>query len=189
MNLEKRLTKPSITQYRLKEWVYYNPETGDFTWKQVAERQTVNKVGDFIRKLSHPKEPSKCYYYIALEGVTYPAHRLAFLYMRGRLPIEVNHIDKNLLNNKWNNLREVTHTEAHYTAKLPANNKIGVKGLRKRKYDYIVQVTKDKIVHTQTFRFTAYKDCNEAKQAALAYLKAMRQELHGEFTNHGSLTT
>ena len=183
------MAKSSITQHRLKEWVSYNPETGDFTWKQVAERQKINKVGDFIKKLSHPNELSKAYYYIPIEGATYAAHRLAFLYMTGKMPIEVNHIDKNLLNNKWSNLREVSHTEAHYTTKLHANSKSRVKGLLKRKYDYKVQLAKDKIVHTKCFRFTAYNGNEEtAKQAALEYLKCKRQELHGEFTNHGILS-
>jgi len=61
---------------------------------------------------------------------SYYTHRLAFLYMEGYLPEnEIDHKDNNKINNKWNNLREVSHRCNLQNRNLLKNNTSGVNGI------------------------------------------------------------
>lgn len=88
-----------LTQAKLKEVLHYNPETGDLTWlKRPANCVKVGEVAGSIDKYGY-----RC---VGIDGKQYKAHRLAVLYMTGSLPSSaVGHIDKNNLNNVWDNLR------------------------------------------------------------------------------------
>jgi len=85
-----------ITQTILKELFSYNPDTGIFIRKvsisnQVAGTVAGSKDYDYIRIVVNKKR--------------YLAHRLAFLYMLGKMPVEVDHINRNKHDNRWCNLR------------------------------------------------------------------------------------
>jgi hypothetical protein len=43
--------------------------------------------------------------FITIDGVTYPADKLAVLYMTGIYPDRVEHLDGDVFNNAWANLR------------------------------------------------------------------------------------
>ena len=71
-------------------------------------------------------------FYRALEfkGKEYKMHRLAHLYMTREWPQgDIDHIDGDGLNNKWNNLRVVTMSENQKNRRLNANSKSGVTGV------------------------------------------------------------
>jgi hypothetical protein len=107
-----------ITQTLLKELFRYNPDTGIFIRKvsisnQVAGTIAGSKDYDYIRIVVNKKR--------------YLAHRLAFLYMIGSMPVEVDHINRNKHDNRWCNLRPITRAaNLHNTA---PRNKLGVKGV------------------------------------------------------------
>jgi len=91
-----------LDQTTLKELLFYNPDTGVFTWTDAAFRRVRNKKAGSV---------AKPYIYIRLFGKTYAAHRLAFLYMTGNWPTSlVDHKNRNPVDNSWENLREITYS-------------------------------------------------------------------------------
>ena len=89
--------KPAPNLERLRKHLHYNKTTGLFT-----SRKTGNLVG-FIR--------NDRYWNILFEGVTYLGHRLAWYYVHGEWPIEIDHKDKNRSNTAIKNLRKCTRKE------------------------------------------------------------------------------
>jgi hypothetical protein len=70
------------------------------------------------------------YIHINIDKSVYRAHRLAFLYMEGYVPEHcVDHIDRNPSNNKWSNLREVSHQCNSRNRKVCVNSKSGITGV------------------------------------------------------------
>lgn len=98
------MTKPTLTVERLKEVMQYDPETGKFCRLITTNHRA--KAGD---------EPgwNHCQGYraIAIDGRCYLAHRLAWFFMTGEWPVEVDHRNRNRLDNRWENLRNVTHQQ------------------------------------------------------------------------------
>lgn len=116
-------TKPTtLTQFRLKELVHYNPLTGLFTWRE-------SRVGVSKGSLAGSLEKNG-YIRIRIDYVKYNASRLAFLYMTGKLPeMLVDHRDRNRSNNIWLNLRPATYQENMRNRKLSKHNTSGFAGV------------------------------------------------------------
>ena len=91
-----------ITQEKLRELLYYNPETGIFRWKNTPSRKVhANDIAGTIR----PDD----YVQIGIGKRYYLAHRIAWLYVHGYLPEnDVDHINRNPSDNRIVNLREVS---------------------------------------------------------------------------------
>ena len=90
-----------ITQERLRELLFYDEDTGDFTWKE--DRNPKAQEGDVAGCLK-----MSGYVEIKIEGTLYYAHRLAFLYVDGSFPIkQTDHKNGEKSDNRWCNLRRV----------------------------------------------------------------------------------
>ncbi len=111
-----------ITQAELKELLHYNPETGVFKWK----KKTANciEIGDMAGCLN-----SRGYLIICINSKNYYAHRLAWLYMTGEWPVQIDHINHIKDDNSWINLRETTSQENSKNRSLRKTNKSGVIGV------------------------------------------------------------
>ena len=106
----------------IKNKIHYNPITGIF--KNLENNKVYNSVAN------------TGYIYIWYNNKLCLAHRLAFLYMTGKLPHKVvDHIDRNKTNNKWENLRSVTQAENGRNTNLRKDNSSGVKGVWYSKRD------------------------------------------------------
>lgn len=90
-----------ITQSRLKSLLTYDAGTGKFCWRMKRQRCTPGRVAG---------TPSyHGYTVIKLDGVSYKAHRLAWLYETGDWPAsELDHINRARDDNRISNLRLAT---------------------------------------------------------------------------------
>ena len=105
-----------ITQERLKELLHYCPDTGIFTYLKEGKIAGHND--------------SRGYITIRIGAAQLKAHRLAFLYITGSCPSQgTDHIDHNKKNNRWDNLREVSHAINQKNKGIAKNNTSGVNGV------------------------------------------------------------
>jgi hypothetical protein len=112
-----------INQKRLKDLLEYNPETGIFIWKVRTSKRV--KIGDVAGC-----ENSRGYVYIKVDNKNYRSHRLAWLYMTGEFPPDcIDHINGITNDNRWINLRSVTHSENMKNQKKLKNNISGHQGV------------------------------------------------------------
>jgi len=113
-----------LTQERLKELLHYNAETGVFSWIiRPSNRVKIGEISDNVQK-------STGYQRIRIDGELYGSHRLAWFYMTGRWPNkQIDHINHNRSDNRFNNLREVTCQENSKNTSISKNNKSGMNGV------------------------------------------------------------
>lgn len=83
-----------ITQERLKALVVYDPETG-LMWRN-GKRIGARSSGYLVAKL---------------DGKSYRIHRLAWLYVTGTMPNEIDHVNGIKDDNRWVNLRDATRSQ------------------------------------------------------------------------------
>ena len=155
-----------LTQEYLKKILHYDPSTGDWTWLiTVPGRKQGEPAGG--------RRPDG-YGRIGINNKRYLMHRLAFLYMTGEFPEEVDHIDQNPRNDRWNNLRSVSHSQNMMNSSMQSNNKLGIKGVKKHvsSQGFIAYISKDKIIYEKYFR-----DLNKA----IAWRAQKEEELFGSF--------
>ena len=124
--------KHRITRRELKEWVRYDPLTGDMR----RIRKVVSKTGRFmtIDKLITGTN-NRGYRWVNLFGHMYLVHRLAFLYMTGKHPRgEVDHINGVRLDNRWVNLRDCDSAAQSRNQGVRSDSTSGVRGVTYSKH-------------------------------------------------------
>ncbi len=112
-----------ITQERAKELLEYNPSNGLLMWRKT--NSNVSKAGSIVGRGSKTGERVT----VGLDGAYYRAHRIIFLIMTGEWPDEVDHINGDCSDNRWDNLRSVTHRENMKNRRVCSNSKTGIMGV------------------------------------------------------------
>lgn len=164
--------KYGLTLDRVREVLSYDPETGIFRWRiKLSDRAPIGKVAG--------GRAPKGQWRIKIDGRYYMAHRLAWFLMTGVWPSEVDHKNRIGRDNRWENLRECTHSQNHANTKCRSDNTSGFKGVQFRKQTgkYQATVVKDgKRVHVGSFA--------RAEDAFEAYCRKA-VEMFGEFHHSG----
>jgi hypothetical protein len=158
----------AVTKERLRELLVYDPGTGIFTWIKQATPSVRIQIGDVAGTSHHG------YRTISIDGVQYPAHRLAFLFMLGRWPVDqIDHVNLNRSDNRWLNLREATRSENAMNALVGRRNATGLKGVCKNGNKWSARITIDQhVFHLGSFP--------SPQEAHATYCRAAA-EYHGKF--------
>jgi hypothetical protein len=158
-----------VTQARLKELFNYDPDTGYFTNKFSRGRalgggRAGSPSGHGYRKLTVDYE-------------RHYEHHLAWLYMFGMYPGELDHVDGNRSNNTLGNLRPATRAQNCHNSPR-GNGKYGVKGAY---YDKRARCFFSKIqVGKQTIYLGKF---SSPEEAGMAYQRAAEIH-HGQYAVH-----
>lgn len=166
---------PSLEQ--ISAAMEYDRLTGSIKWlhrKDVPPCINGRYAGKEAGKID-----SHGYRLIRFNKKTYFAHRIAFLFMNGRWPDgQVDHIDRNPLNNSWANLREATHTEN--MRNRPGLGPSGHKGV-----SYIAKTGMWRAQIHISGKQHYLGSFETAELAGAAYI-SRASEVHGEFAYHNS---
>lgn len=87
----------------VRKHLHYEPTTGLFTLKVASKRRPVGTTFG-------PPQPGE-YVKVTIGKEQYFAHRLAWVYVHGTQPDEIDHINQAKDDNRIANLRNVTHRE------------------------------------------------------------------------------
>lgn len=109
----------------MHELLRYEPDTGNIYW--LVSRGRV-KSGELAGTPN-----GRGYLIIRIDGKIYPAHRVAWYLQTGDWPSGVvDHINREGLDNRWDNLRDVTQQENLFNKGGMKNNTSGCVGVRFR---------------------------------------------------------
>lgn len=119
----------------LRERLDYNPESGALTWK-IRNRDSFDK--DVSHKIWNSRLAgmpaftcvnSSGYYQGSINNKLFYAHRVIWKWMTGSDPVQIDHINGDRLDNKWNNLRSVTDAGNKKNQGFRSDNRSGETGV------------------------------------------------------------
>jgi hypothetical protein len=115
----------------------------------------------------------------SINGKNERIHRIIYIMHHGHIPKIIDHINGNKLDNRIENLREVTITQNSLNSKKLITNTSGIKGVSWKKdiKKWIVRIP----VNGKRKSFGTYFDLEVAKFV----VQTMRHHFHKEFANHG----
>lgn len=155
-----------ITQARLKQLLDYDPITGWF----------INRMGRGPAQMGERAGSPSGHGYrkISLDGSKYYEQHLAWLYVYGVWPDELDHRDRDRCFNAIDNLREATRTQNNFNREI-ATGSSGLKGAYWNDRD---QYWYSKIQIGGQVKWLGTHGSSE--EAHIAFMAAA-QQLHGEF--------
>lgn len=156
----------TLSEKELRRCLAYNPSTGQFRWITKRPGQLAGSTND------------RGYTYIKIDGVSYKASRLAYLYMTGDFPPKgywIDHKNLNRSDDSWRNLRLCTPQQNLCNQAVRKNNKTGFKGVHYRASRQLFEAS-IKVNYKRIFlgRYAT------AKEAHAAYVQASKMH-HGQF--------
>ena len=151
----------------------YNKKTGKLIWK----KKTANcvKIGTEAGFVSGRAGRLQ----VTIKGKYYYVPRIIWKMMKGSIPNDkqIDHDDRNPLNNAWNNLFLKTQSDNLKNQGIPKNNKSGVIGVHFHKFSglWMGQIPNNKKKETKYFK-TMDEAVNWRKEKEIMY---------GYHKNHG----
>lgn len=149
------------TQEELRKLFHYSPVTGLMTRKVcTANRHTEGElVGTY---------GARGYLQVGIYSKKYPAHRIIWCWMTGSWPEhDVDHINRDRSDNRWENLRAVTRSENNHNLGMSRRNKSGHKGVHwdKARGKWLVNIRADGKTH-HIGRYDDLETATDAYRAA-----------------------
>lgn len=177
-----------LSQLDLQELFEYDPDTGNCIWK-VRDEKWFLDCGDLSKreqkrwnkryartKMGYISKYGYIHCYILKKNIA--VHRLIWKYMTGETPNKIDHINGNMSDNSFKNLRNVTHSGNMRNRRIGKNNKSGFIGVHyhkaTKKWASALSVD-GKILHLGVFD-TVEKAAEERMKASIKY---------GYHINHG----
>lgn len=155
------MTKALITHEELTERLIYEPDTGLFRYAKSGVGFSQKPVGSVAGC-----SDERGYLIVRIKNRSYYLHRLAFFYMNGRWPTEVDHVNGIRSDNRWENLREATRREQVQNQGIGKRNKSGYLGVSWSQFGkWVAQISIDGKRYNLGYFVTA-EDAAEAYQEA-----------------------
>lgn len=162
-------TGRELSPHRLRQVLSYDEAAGVFRWLlPPSNRVSVGGIAGVITGAG--------YRYIRIDGYSYLAHRLAWLYVHGEWPKNlIDHINLVRDDNHIANLRQATTAQNGHNSRLRSTNRSGLKGVSwaSSKGRWHARIVANYVTYSLGY-FDTKERAHEAYQAA-----ALR--LHGEF--------
>jgi|SRR5215469_1495376 len=157
----------------IKSYFDYSPQTGKLTWiNRPARRIHIGDIAGFPDDQGRIK--------IGVSGKEYFAHRIVWVWMTGKWPDkEIDHINENPSDNRWENLREATPSQNHRNRGKQKNNTTGFKGVTfdKRRGKYIAGIKLNQK------RYSA-GNCFSTPEEAYEAVCKLALTLHGDWSRY-----
>ncbi|WP_408408866.1 HNH endonuclease [Paraburkholderia aspalathi] len=171
------MSSAALTAEALRGLLYYSVVTGRFYRLKdsiCAKGRVRAKAGDVAGGVN-----KQGYWVISVDGKTYQAHRIAWLYVTGEWPVNIiDHADTNRSYNAWLNLREADSSQNQSNRTRQRNNTSGVKGVCwcSTNHKWVVQL----MVSGKRKHVGYFSGIDSARLA----IEAARIKHHGEFSRH-----
>lgn len=144
----------------LKELLNYNPDTGNFNW--LCSRSGVHASKSFAGG-----KTAGGYLKICINGDSFCIHRLAWFYVYGYWPDQIDHINGIRDDNRIVNLRDVSSGDNGKNSSIPSHNTSGVLGVCWHKHTgrWRAQIqVEGKVIHLGCFDY--FNDAVISRQEA-----------------------
>lgn len=165
-----------LTADEARRLLSYDKNTGEL--RRLVRTSSRMKVGDVAGDKFHNGQRS--YWRVRVKNSRFVAHRVIWLIVTGEWPEnEIDHINGDGTDNRWDNLRSVTHSENCRNRRMRSDNKSGQTGVFwcRKSLRWTVQIKVD----GKQKKLGSFKD----KDAAITARKQAERE-HGYHPLHGS---
>lgn len=185
------MNSTSLTFEEINELIEYHPRTGRFFWKARTEKWFIDGYHSakgqanrfnlrFAGKETFLNANTTGYLQTRIAGRMVCAQRIAWLLMTGDYnPTDIDHIDGNKKNNRWDNFRLVNRSENCRNVGRRADNTSGVTGvswhISQKKWSAQITDLSRKQKHLGYF--------NSKEEAIVA--RAAAEKEYGYHENHG----
>ena len=158
----------TLNQDRVRELFDYVPTTGELVWR--VTKSATAPAGSIAGSVNQ-----KGHINLQIDHVMYGAHQIVYLYHKGFIPDEIDHVNQIKTDNRIENLRVCTASQNRGNVGLLSSNRSGYKGvsLNTRSGKYHAQI---KIKGKQT-----YLGRYDTPEEAAARYNEVAQKYFGEF--------
>ena len=120
--MSQKRSKKRLKAARLRAVIKYFTSRGEWRWRLGRQKAKAGTIA------GHRRRDGRLI--ICVDGTSYYASRLAWLYMKGDWPSrEIDHRDLDKTNERWRNLRHATHAQNQSNSRARRHNRSGLKGV------------------------------------------------------------
>jgi len=118
-----------LTQGRVKQLLDYDENTGRLTWREHRGSKKAGSTAGFAQGFNR-----SVYWRVRIDGVSYSAARIIWLMVCGCWPDQIDHINRDSLDNRFENLRSVSPSDNSKNRGKRSDNPHGITGIYWQKH-------------------------------------------------------